>query len=228
MALKFGMSGQAGFSHGIKTLVYGPAGFGKTRLGATAPTPLFLSAESGLLSIRRENVPFLQIDNLADLNDAYNFILSSQDAKHFETICLDSITEIAEQVLAYAKGKTKDPRQAYGELLEEMTIQIKKFRDLPNRHVYISAKQEQFKDEGTGYLLYGPSMPGSKLGPALPYLFDEVFRLGTAKEPATQKEYSFLQTKADLQYNAKDRSGSLDAIEPPDLKHVFNKILQGA
>ena len=67
-------------------------------------------------------------------------------------------------------------------------------------------------------------MPGSKLGPQLPYLFDEVFRLGKNKTPQGVS-YRFLQTDGDLQYVAKDRSGLLEELEPANLTHVFNKIL---
>jgi hypothetical protein len=67
-------------------------------------------------------------------------------------------------------------------------------------------------------------MPGSKLGPQLPYLFDEVFRLGINKTPQGE-QYRFLQTQPDLQCDAKDRSGALDPIEQPDLNHVITKIL---
>ena len=37
--------------HKIKALVYGASGVGKTTFGATAPNPIFLSAEGGLLSV---------------------------------------------------------------------------------------------------------------------------------------------------------------------------------
>jgi hypothetical protein len=67
-------------------------------------------------------------------------------------------------------------------------------------------------------------MPGSKLGPKLPYFFDEVFRIGINKTPQGE-QYRFLQTQPDIQYDAKDRSGSLDILEVPFLGSIFNKIL---
>ena len=47
--------------------------------------------------------------------------------------------------------------------------------DLSGRNVVFTSKQEWQKDEVTGISRYGPMMPGQKLGPQLPYLFDEVF-----------------------------------------------------
>lgn len=212
---------------GIKVLVYGRSGMGKTVLCATAPSPIILSAERGLLSLRHTNIPVLQIDNLEDFRQAKRWVFESAEARQFGTICLDSISEIAEQCLNNAKRTHKDPRQAYGVLIEEMETHIRDFRDLVGPNVYFSAKMEPLKDELTGIVKYTVAMPGSKLGPKMPYFFDEVFRLDVNKD-AQGKEYRFLQTFPDMQYEAKDRSGALAPIEPPDLGHIFNKIRQGA
>ena len=224
MALKFTTTGEAGKIHGVKMLVYGLSGAGKTTLCATAPAPLILSAEAGLLALRKHNIPVIEIKTVDDLTEAHRWCQQAKEAEQFQTICIDSITEIGEVVLANAKKQVKDPRQAYGELIEKMMTTIKAFRDLSGKHVYMAAKMEPVKDEMTGIVRYMSSMPGSKLGPQLPYLFDEVFRLGINKTP-DGAEYRFLQTQPDLQYDAKDRSGALDNIEPPDINHVINKIL---
>lgn len=224
MAVHITTTQQAAQLHGIKCLVYGKSGAGKTKLAATAPTPIILSAESGILSLREFQIPMIQIKTVADLTEVHQWALNSAEAKQFATIYIDSISEIGEVVLANAKAQVKDPRQAYGELIEKMMATIKAFRDLPGKNVVMAAKQEPIKDEMTGIVQYGPSMPGSKLGPQLPYLFDEVFRLGVGKTPQGV-EYRFLQTGPDLQYDAKDRSGSLAPVERPDLSFVFSKIL---
>lgn len=223
MALRFTTSNQAGELHGVKVMVYGGAGAGKTMLCATAPTPVIISAEAGMLSLRKFSIPVIEVHAVEDLIEAYNWCSNSAEAKVFETICIDSLTEIAETVLSNAKRLVKDPRQAYGELLEKMITTVKAFRDLSGKHIYMSAKMEPIRDEFTGISKYSPSMPGTKLAPQLPYLFDEVFRLGVNKS-AQGDSYRFLQTQPDIQYEAKDRSGALDMIEKPDLTHIITKI----
>lgn len=216
----------------VKFLVYGLSGVGKTRLNRTMPQPFVLSAEAGLLSLRQENIPFAKIDTVADLAYWYQwFYTAAHDPdpnnevrKHIKSIGLDSITEIAEQILANAKGQVKDPRQAYGELLTQTIDTIKKFRDLPYFHVYMSCKQEYQKDEVAGAFMNGPMMPGSKVGPQLPYLFDEVFQLAKAKDEKGN-EFHFLRTQTDGSNVAKDRSGSLEVFEPADLGHCLQKIM---
>jgi hypothetical protein len=61
-------------SHHLKILVYGAAGAGKTRLIGTAKDPLIISAESGLLSLRDIDVPYIEVKTLADVQDAYTFV----------------------------------------------------------------------------------------------------------------------------------------------------------
>lgn len=218
-------SRSASAQHGVKALVYGRSEAGKTWLARTAPAPIILSAESGLLSLRDVDLPVIEIKSVAEFEAAHSWLAGSAEARQFHTVYVDSISEIAEIILTNAKATSKDPRQAYGELLERAASLVKDYRDLPNKHVVMVAKQEVHTDEVTKMTSYGPSMPGSKLSPAMPYLFDEVFRLAVGFN-AQGVKYRYIQTQSDLQYDAKDRSGSLDAIEPPDLSHIFNKILR--
>ena len=241
MALQWTTTAKSNVSQGVKVLCWADSGMGKTSMIATAPRPIILSAESGLLSLGRKNleklygvntpgisydIPVIIIKSVTDLGEAYSWLTQSSEAAQFDTVGVDSISEIGEVVLNNAKRQVKDPRQAYGELLEKMETSIRAFRDIPNKHVYMTAKAEASKDELTGIVRYGPSMPGSKLGQKLPYFFDEVFQLAINKTPQGQS-FRFLRTQPDLQNIAKDRSGALDAMEPPHLGQVFTKILQG-
>ena len=210
-------------SSGIKVLVYGRAGMGKTTLCGTAPAPLIISAESGLLPLRHTRIPVIEVSNIQDVWDAYRWVTTNPDARHIQTICLDSLSEIAEVVLAAEKRKSKDPRQAYGGLIDEMIDLVKGFRDLPGKHVVVTAKEAATTNQVTGVTRYGPKAPGQTVGPELPYLFDEVFHAGVARDN-TGKLFYYLRTQPDAQADAKDRSGSLDEIEYPDLSNIFAKI----
>jgi len=222
LALNWTTTDKAGVDNGIKILVYGKAGTGKTTLCGTAPAPLIISAESGLLSLRHKAIPVVTIKTMQDVWDVFTW-LNSSAAANIQTVCVDSISEIAEVLLAAEKKKTKDPRQAYGALNEEMVTLVKAFRDLPKKHVVVTAKEAMATNEVTGVVTYGPASPGRTVGPALPYLFDEVFHASTGRDQ-TGKVYHYLRTRADMQVDAKDRSGVLDEIEYPDLTNIITKI----
>jgi hypothetical protein len=209
-------------SQGIKCLLYGGSGTGKTPAIATAPNPIIISAEAGLLSIRRRNppLPFIEIHNMQQLSEAYYWCASSQEARQFFTFAVDSISEIMEVLLTDEKKKNKDPRKAYGELLDQGLAWARAFRDLPGRNVIIVAKEEFSKDETTGTMFYQPMLPGSKLGPQLPYFFDETFQMLVG--PQGQRAFRTART---FQHVARDRSGMLAEFEEADFTKVFRKIL---
>lgn len=205
-------------AHGVKLLVYGQAGAGKTTLIKTLPNPVVLSAEGGLLSIADADLPFIEISDMQTLREAYSWVLESE----YKSVALDSISEIAEVVLNAEKKATKDPRQAYGAMQEQMADIIRAFRDLPGRHVLMTAKLEKTQDE-MGRVLYSPSMPGNKTGQALPYFFDEVLALRVEKDGEGNTQRA-LMCDSDGLWLAKDRSGKLSSWEAPDLSEIIAKI----
>lgn len=205
----------------IKLLVHGPSGSGKTRLCATTGgKTIILSAEKGLLSLSGNDIDVWEVKTIDDLREAYLFLTADNI---YEWVCLDSISEIAEVCLLEEKVNNKDVRKAYGELSDTISETVRLFRDL-NKNIYMSSKQDKVKDDMTGQIFYGPSTPGQKLSASLPYYFDEVFSLHTWKD-GDGKIQSAFQTQRDNQYEAKDRSGALDMIEPPNLSHIYNKII---
>jgi hypothetical protein len=177
------------------------------------------------MSLRQSRIPAIEIASLQDLMDSYAWVSQSAEARQFQTICVDSASDVAERVLETERAKSKDPRKAYGEMQTWVLQYLKLFRDLPGKHVYFSAKQAMIKDEFSGVTSYGPSMPGQQLGPAIPYLFDEIFHLGLYPHPQTPGQtFAALRTRASIQYSCGDRSGTLAEFEPPDLSAVIRKI----
>lgn len=216
-------------NQGLKILVHGFAGSGKTRLCATTgdlERTLIISAEAGLLSLRQYSIPTITVRSLADLQGIYRWLVQERPGYHW--LCLDSLSEIAETVLAAEKAATRDPRQAYGALQDRMLALVKSFRDLPGYHVVMTCKSERIKDEATGALLTVPLLPGQKLAQHLPYLFDEVLYLRVFQETDPEGQPIItraLQTARDAQIEAKDRSGALALFESPDLAHLHARIL---
>ena len=205
----------------LKLLVYGQAGAGKTSLIPTLPKPIILSAEGGLLSISQHDIPFIEVTSMDALREAYSWLLDSDEAKQFDSVALDSISEIAEVCFSKEKSIAKDPRQAYGEMQTTMAELIRSFRDLP-KHVMMTAKLEKAQDE-MGRMMYSPSMPGNKTGQSLPYFFDLMLALRVEKDEEGVSQRA-LMCDSDGLWQAKDRSGKLDAWEAPDLGVILDKL----
>jgi hypothetical protein len=139
-----------------------------------------------------------------ELREAYTWLAGSDEARAYDSVALDSISEIAEVCLGHEKAKAKDPRQAYGEMQTTMAEAIRSFRDLP-KHVLMTAKLEKSQDE-MGRMLYSPSMPGNKTGQSLPYFFDLMLALRVEKDAEGVSQRG-LMCDSDGLWQAKDRSG---------------------
>ena len=215
----------------INMLVHGQSGCGKTRLARTLKKkPLIINVENGLLSLKGDDIPYVDCRSMADLRDVYGELSSG---KHeFETIIIDSISEIGELCLseamtalkqkAVSENKKPEPRQAYAALQEQMLPLLRAFRDLPLNCIFI-AKQERVRDEASGMTLASVLMPGAKVGQALPYLTDITCAMhSNVNEQGEVVEW--LQCQRDNQFDAKDRSGKLQPQMPANLQTIFDTI----
>jgi len=216
-------------SQGVKILVYGASGVGKTSLARTLPEgakTLILSAESGLLSIQDLDVDVLEVKGLSMLRNIFAELRGPKKGdtyvpEHDYTwLVIDSISEIAETILVEEKAKSKDIRKIYGELADMMLMLIKGFRDMPINVVFL-CKEARIDDDGRQFAL--PSMPGKKTGDEMPFLLDEVFHMVARKGDGGITERVFITTP-DERRVAKDRSGKLDQVELADLGAIFTKM----
>lgn len=208
-------------ANGVKALVYGMAGVGKTYMIKSLPNPLVISAESGLLALTGTDIPYIEVKTFIELQEAYQYVVSEHGAQ-FESIAIDSISEIGEIVLAHEKSVNKDGRGAYGEMAVKIMEIMRSFRDIQGKNVMFIAKAEKSQDE-TGRMLYQPSMPGAKISQQLPYLVDLVMALRTEKDTEGTIQRA-LMCQTDGTWQAKDRSGKLAAWEAPDLSALIAKI----
>lgn len=205
--------------NGIKCAVCGFSGVGKTKLLATAPNPIIISAEKGLLSLARESVPYIDVSSFQDVQDAFDYLAGSDEAKQYQTIGYDSLSETCEQLLGFHKKKEKDGRRAYMKMADSIGELIRKIRDLPDKHVVFTSKMIRKDNEEDGTWWYEPMLPGRVLPNGLPYFVDEVFCMQVANDGTR-----FLQTNNTPKITCKDRAGVLDENERPDLTSIFNKI----
>ena len=209
---------------GAKILVYGMAGAGKTFLARTAPGKvLVISAEAGLLSIRdAQNVEAIEVKSAAEVVEVYEALRSGK--LQYDTVCLDSISEISELLLQAEKARHKDARKAYGEVQESVTNVMRAFRDL-QMHVMFICKEDKVNNDGT--FEQAPKMVGTKLGQSITYFFDEVLALRVIEdtdEEGNPVQARWLQTRIGQGYVAKDRSGKLEAFEEPNLTNLIEKL----
>lgn len=234
MPIQHGTVAEIQKDHGVKMIVYSPPGFGKTSLIATMPgRKVIISIERGLLSLspanqqrmfgKVEDIRTMAIETATDFREAYNLLSNPEHLKHWDSLAIDSATEVAQKVVSERLATNKDGRKAYGEANEFMARYLKLFRDLPGKHVLFICQQDKDQDD-TGKLMFMPDMPGKTLAKDVGHYPDEIFSLQLSPKDANGKTWRFLRCWPDVTYSAKDRSGALAEIEPPDLAHIIAKI----
>lgn len=210
--------------NGVKAIAYGPPGSGKTPLIKTAPRPLILAAEPGMLSMRGCDVPAFEAYTFPKLKEFFDWYFNSAESKNFDTLCIDSLSQVAEIVLAHHLPLNKDPRKAYGELSQQVMMWVNNLYYRPNTHLYLICKQTIEDDNGK---LKKPYFPGQDLNVKIPHLFDEIWHIAPALVPGMgPKEVIAVRTKQAYDIYARDRSGNLAEFEQPNLEYLFNKAMQ--
>lgn len=173
--------------------IYGPSGGGKTTLSATAPKPIVMDSNQGLLSIAGrpgfEHVCGEDIHTFRNLERAYTYCTGTskkQDwSKKFETIIFDHFDDIQAIVLnelGEAAAKKDERRNAdmieqreWGIMGSRLKRYLRKFKRVPMHKILICSETEGREDG-----ILRPNLTG-QLRDQLPYFCDNVAYLRIGK-----------------------------------------------
>jgi len=164
----------------------------------------------------------------------YDAVLSeygSLDLSKYETYFIDSLSVASRWSFQWAlqqpdafnaKGE-RDTRGAYGLHGRELTAFVSQIQRARTKNVIfvciINQKEDEFKRD-----YWALQMDGQLAAAAIPGVVDEILTMAIIDDA----EGDFRALVSDLNnewgYPAKDRSGRLDALEPPDLTAVLAKI----
>jgi len=208
--------------YGVKTLVYGPPGSGKTPLINTAPKPVLLACEPGLLSMRGSTVPTFQAFTAKSIDEFFDWLFGSTETKNFDTVCIDSTSQMAEIYLQEAKKNNRHGLKAYGEMAEATLKHLERLYFLPYKHTYLIAK-ETINNDGN-ISTKRPYFPGQQLNTEVPHKYDCVLRMAIHNVPGVGQVKAF-RCIASLEEMARNRTGTLNEFEQPDFTAIVNKCM---
>ena len=156
-------------------------------------------------------------------------------------VFVDSITDLTRQAMAWAKTRPEafsektgkpDPRGAYGLLAREVIGLLKHLQHAPGKTVIFVGILEKVIDDFNRER-WQPQMEGGKAARELPGIVDQVITMcrfehdddGWRHDPDQGQIRGLVCTSGNpFALPAKDRSGTLDLVEPPDLGALLNKI----
>ena len=219
----------------IKTLVYGVSGIGKTVFASTAPNPLYLDAEGGLLSVVDKDVDFIPINLWSDVKEIFMDIVAGKYPN--ETIVIDSLTEISKKSMdALVGGVSAGGTSAVSDKvipnqhdwlmnIEETRRLVRSFRDIP-KHIIMTCLARDEKNEVSGGITRKPSVSSKSLSDDILGYFDEVFYMEMDKDGNRWLLTQPYKTTQGYSVYAKDRSTKLSMFEEPDFTKLLSKIVK--
>ncbi len=222
-------AGQFANSTGFKAIVYGAPGSAKTPLINTAPRPLVLICEPGMLSMKGSTIAAYEAYTGAKIDEFFEWWFKSAEIKNFDTLAIDSASQMADVYLQDAlNGKSKSGGKkhglaAYGEMATETMKHLRPLFFQPEKHCYIICKQ--VVDDGTKK----PYFPGQQLPTEVPHLYDAILHLGIHNIPMRPDgiggQLLSFQCRQTIDVVARDRSGKLGEYEPPDFGALVKRAM---
>lgn len=219
-------TGELAAASGVKAIIYGGAGCGKTPLLLTAPNPVYIAIERGQVSLQGTNVPAKEAFTLPQFYAALEWLDKSEEAKKFDTIYVDSISALAQLILdeelnkKTPDGKKKHGEAAYGDMAIRAMKAMDFFNGIPNKNVVLLAQMDITAGKPR------PLFAGKNIYTRIPHLFDCVWHLGNHEVPNKGMTYS-LQCRETPEIFARTRFNHCADFEPPKLDYLFNKLMNG-
>lgn len=225
MTLTIKRTGARDYGQYVKALICGDPGAGKTLISSTFPNPLFASAEGGLMSLAKRNIPYVEIKQSDDLLKVKYAL--DQDALvrrqtfgfPVDTVVIDTIDEV--QRILIRERLTENKKEAmqlgdWGWLGEQMQALIRGFRNL-DLNVVMTCHLKESQDSESGRVWFEPGLQGA-IGKQISAYVDLALLLRShtttqvVNDKAEKVFVRTLVTRPDTAHSwIKDRSGSLPA-----------------
>jgi hypothetical protein len=190
--------------------------------------------EPGAASLRGiNNIPAFEAYDSKRIEEFSAWWFGSKEAESFQTLVVDSLTNVAEHYLTEAARQTKHGMQAYGMMAERTLAFCTQVFHQKGRHAVLICKQALVKN-GTRNALVGgelvvedvmikrPYFPGNELNIKVPHLFDNVIHLGKIKQGS--KEVLAFTMRSTASEFARCRFVELEQFEEPNFLKLFSKI----
>lgn len=222
--------------YGVKSVLFGAPGCGKTPIAATAPRPVILVTEPGLLSMRGCNAPAWEAYDVKKIVEFFDWFFKSKDSSQFDTLVVDSFSNVAEIILKEEESKQKHGMKAYGEMARRVYDLANDLFYMKQKHIILIAKQGLVENgrqtiiQG-GEIIYEPVMqkrpyfPGKDLNVKMPHLFDNVLHLADVQISGQPRPVKAFRTKESPEVFARSRSGNFNEFEPADMNALFSKAM---
>lgn len=222
---------------GAKIALYGPPGTGKTPMATQIERGCFFAVERGLMSAIGSQMPGWAINFEADartkvkqIKDFFSWWLGPpSNTSGLDTLIIDSVTQIANLILEDCESRTSHGLKAYGMMMKDVLTLIDALNNQVSKNIVMLCQcqyEERTIQQGlttTQIKVAMPAFPGQKLPPKAMHDIDIILYAHKTSVPGVGETTALLTSEAPYA-QARDRSGTLDRLEPPNLNTIIQKI----
>lgn len=234
--------------NGVKVLIYGIAGSGKTRFTTTAERPLLWAIENGLLSVKDDNIPAVSLpikqeidrvlatytggqlkeDPFQCVNEFVDWVINPMNGTEYQTLVIDSLSELSSLVFQFYDAVNKNGQKAYGDMADRMMIWIKKLYYC-NKDVIFICKEttRNVGSQENPVYVTEPYFEGQKTKLETLHLMDIVLRFQKKSIVVERRPtvYDVAVAKSTPEFIARDRSGKLPEFMPQHFAQIRAAVL---
>jgi hypothetical protein len=168
--------------------------------------------------MKGSKVPTCQAFTPAEIDDFFKWFLHSNESKQFDTLAIDSASQMADIYLQAALKTNKHGLKAYGEMAENVMNHLRPLFYLKEKHTYVICKET---NDGTKFR---PYFPGNQLNIDVPHLYDFILHLGIKNVPNVGQVKAF-QCNESYDVMSRNRTGNLADYEQPDFGALVRKAM---
>jgi hypothetical protein len=205
----------------FKGLIYGQPGIGKTTLALSAPSPVCIDCDDGIMRVKSEfRVPTLQVENYEDILK----LLESEELNVFGTIVFDTLGKLIDKICDYVGRQNPRLRQADGQMSQKGWGSVKStfsalLKLLNNKNKSIIFVAHENEDKNGDEIFKRPDCAGS----ARKDIVRELDFMGYMEMVGNKRTISFSPSS---RFFAKNSLELNDCIEIPSLENGNNFIAE--
>lgn len=167
-------------------------------------------------------VPTWEAHTSARVDEFFKWLFNSNEAKNFDTVATDSVTQMAENKLQELLPVNANKLKAYGDMANWVMSHLNPLYRLKYKHTYLIHKQETININGQEFRR--PAYPGKELHQQVPHMFDFILHCGLHMVPGQGIVKAF-RCAENFELAARDRTGKLAEYEPPHIGNLFTKAM---
>lgn len=134
----------------VKMMLYGQAGFGKTTVALSAPSPLLLDFDNGVKRVNDSHLQGVDIVQVTSWNDMKE--LMNENLSAYQSIVVDTIGKMMDFIISYKCGTRQPQIRDWGGINQEFSWSVRCLSDLNKNIIFVAHRDTRKEGDDTVFV----------------------------------------------------------------------------